>query len=193
MAKNRISCCIPNIQLAKDFKGKSPVKAGLSYFWGMQYQVAFNSPLGLLIVKSDGSSVTEISFSENDLQEQLSCEVLERCKSQLLDYFSGKIRFFDLPLKAEGTPFQQRVWAELMKIPFGETITYMELAVRLGDPKSIRAAGTANGRNPIAIIIPCHRVIGAGNKLTGYAGGIWRKKGLLELEMQYNPNKRTLF
>ena len=169
------------------------MKAGLSYFWSMQYQVSFDSPLGLLIVKSDGSSVTEISFSENDIPEQLSCEVLERCKSQLLDYFSGKIMFFDLPLKAEGTPFQQRVWAELMKIPFGETITYMELAVRLGDPKSIRAAGTANGRNPIAIVIPCHRVIGAGNKLTGYAGGIWRKKGLLELEMQYNPNKRTLF
>jgi len=81
----------------------------------------------------------------------------------------------------------------LLKIPFGETITYLELAVRLGDAKAIRAVGTANGRNPIAIIIPCHRVIGAGNKLTGYAGGIWRKKWLLELEMKFNPNKRTLF
>jgi len=100
---------------------------------------------------------------------------------------------FDLPLSPEGTEFQQKVWAELLKIPYGETITYMDLAVRLGDAKVIRAAGTANGRNPIAILIPCHRVIGAGNKLTGYAGGIWRKKILLEIEMKYNPTKRTLF
>jgi methylated-DNA-[protein]-cysteine S-methyltransferase len=81
----------------------------------------------------------------------------------------------------------------MLKIPNGETITNKDMAVRLGDPKCIRAAGTANGKNPIAIIIPCHRVIGAGNKLTGYAGGIWRKKMLLELEMKYNPTKRTLF
>lgn len=134
-----------------------------------------------------------VSFSENDLQEQNSCEVLESCKAQLKDYFSGNLKAFDLPLSPEGTEFQQKVWAELIKIPYGETITYMELAVRLGDAKAIRAAGTANGRNPIAIIIPCHRVIGAGNKLTGYAGGIWRKKILLEIEMKYNPTKRTLF
>jgi len=169
------------------------VKAGLSYFWGMQYQISFNSPLGFLILKSDGQSVTAISFSENDIQEQNPCNVLESCKAQLDDYFSGKSLTFDLPLSPEGTEFQQKVWAELLKIPYGETITYMNMAVRLGDPKCIRAAGTANGKNPIAIIIPCHRVIGAGNKLTGYAGGIWRKKLLLELEMKHNPTKRTLF
>ena len=159
----------------------------------MQYQISFKSPLGFLILKSNGESVTEISFAENEIQEQHSCEVLESCKAQLDDYFSGKSLVFDLPLAAEGTEFQQKVWAELLKIPYGETITYMDLAVRLGDPKCIRAAGTANGKNPIAIIIPCHRVIGAGNKLTGYAGGIWRKKLLLELEMKHNPTKRTLF
>lgn len=164
-----------------------------SYFWGMQYQISFNSPLGFLILKSDGQSVTAVSFSENDIQEQNSCEVLETCKTQLDDYFNGKSLKFDLPLSPEGTEFQQKVWAELLKIPYGETITYMDMAVRLGDPKCIRAAGTANGKNPIAIIIPCHRVIGAGNKLTGYAGGIWRKKMLLELEMKHNPTKRTLF
>lgn len=159
----------------------------------MQYQISFKSPLGFLILKSNGESVTEISFAENDIREQNSCEVLESCKAQLDDYFSGKSLAFDIPLAAEGTEFQQKVWTELLKIPYGETITYMDLAVRLGDPKCIRAAGTANGKNPIAIVIPCHRVIGAGNKLTGYAGGIWRKKMLLELEMKHNPTKRTLF
>jgi methylated-DNA-[protein]-cysteine S-methyltransferase len=96
-------------------------------------------------------------------------------------------------LNTEGTVFQQKVWTELLKIPYGETITYMELAIRLGDVKAIRAVGTANGRNPIAIIIPCHRVIGSGNKLTGYAGGIWRKKALLELEMKHSVRKDMLF
>lgn len=164
-----------------------------SYFWRMQFQTSFQSPVGFLILKSDGQAITSVSFSETDIQEQNSCAVLETCKEQLANYFSGKSQAFDLPLSPEGTEFQQRVWAELLKIPYGETITYMDMAVRLGDPKCIRAAGTANGRNPIAIIIPCHRVIGAGNKLTGYAGGIWRKKGLLELEMKYNPAKTTLF
>lgn len=149
--------------------------------------------MGFLILKSDGQSITSVSFSEDDIQEKNTCEVLERCREQLEDYFSGRLVAFDLPLAPDGTAFQQKVWAGLLKIPYGETITYMELAVRLGDALAIRAVGTANGRNPIAIIIPCHRVIGAGNKLTGYAGGIWRKKILLELEMKYNPTKRTLF
>ncbi len=159
----------------------------------MQYQISFNSPLGFLVLKSDGKSIKEISFSENELHEQLSCELLERCREQLEVYFSGNLMAFDLPLSPEGTEFQQKVWAELLKIPYGETITYMELAIRLGDAKAIRAAGTANGRNPIAIVIPCHRVIGAGNKLTGYAGGVWRKKILLELEMKYSVRKNMLF
>jgi len=159
----------------------------------MEYQISVASSLGSLILNSDGQSITGICFTEKDVQEQNSCEVLERCKEQLENYFSGNIQSFDLPLHPEGTEFQRRVWNELMKIPYGETITYMELAIRLGDPKAIRAVGTTNGRNPIAVIIPCHRVIGAGNKLTGYAGGIWRKKLLLELEMKYNPSKRTLF
>jgi len=159
----------------------------------MQYQASFESPVGFLTLKSDGQAITSVSFSETGTQEQNSCVVLETCKEQLADYFCGKSQAFDLPLSPEGTEFQQRVWAELLKIPYGETITYMEMAVRLGDPKCIRAAGTANGKNPIAIVIPCHRVIGAGNRLTGYAGGIWRKKILLELEIEYNPTKRTLF
>lgn len=159
----------------------------------MEYQITFLSPLGFLVLKSDGQAVTEISFTERDLHEINSCEVLEYCKEQLMDYFSGNLMAFDLPLSPEGTGFQQKVWTELLKIPYGETITYMELAVRLGDGKAIRAVGAANGRNPIAIIIPCHRVIGSGNKLTGYAGGIWRKKFLLELEMKNSVRKNLLF
>lgn len=159
----------------------------------MKYQIKVESPLGILILKSDGQSVTEISFSEEIQEIRNSCAVLESCREQLNDYFAGKLVSFDLPLIPEGTEFQQRVWAELLRIPYGETITYMELAVRLGDVKAIRAVGTANGRNPIAIIIPCHRVIGAGNKLTGYAGGIWRKKALLELEMKHSVRKDMLF
>lgn len=159
----------------------------------MDFISSISSPLGFLILKSDGQSITGISFSKNDIQEQNDCDVLLKCKEQLNNYLSGKTNAFDVPLNPEGTEFQQKVWNELLKIPYGETITYMELAVRLGDPKAVRAVGTANGRNPIAIIIPCHRVIGAGNKLTGYAGGIWRKKIVLELEMKHNPAKRTLF
>ena len=159
----------------------------------MEYQISLSGQFGFLVLHSDGISVTKISFSELDIQEQNSCAVLEKCIKQLTDYLSGKLQIFDVPLNPEGTDFQKKVWAELALIPYGETITYMELAVRLGDPKAVRAVGAANGRNPIAIIIPCHRVIGAGNKLTGYAGGIWRKKLLLELEMKYNTNKRTLF
>ena len=159
----------------------------------MEFQSSYKSPLGFLILKSDGLAVTEISFSEFELQEQNDCAVILRCKQQLDDYFSGKLVGFNLPLNAEGTEFQKKVWAELIKIPYGETISYMELAVSLGDAKAVRAVGTANGRNPIAIVIPCHRVIGAGNKLTGYAGGIWRKKILLELEMKHSIRKNSLF
>ena len=159
----------------------------------MQYQTSYNSPLGFLNLKSDGQFITEISFSESELQEQNDCAVILQCKQQLEDYFSGKSIEFDLPLNPKGTEFQQKVWNELIKIPYGETITYMELAVSLGDAKAVRAVGTANGRNPIAIVIPCHRVIGAGNKLTGYAGEIWRKKILLELEMKHSIRKNSLF
>ena len=159
----------------------------------MKYQSHYRSPLGFLLLKSDGVSITEISFSEIELQEINPCAVLLKCEQQLENYFSGKSLDFQLPINPEGTEFQKKVWAELLKIPNGETITYSELAVRLGDPKLVRAVGMANGRNPVAIVIPCHRVIGVGNKLTGYAGGLDRKLWLLEHEIKYNPSKQTLF
>jgi methylated-DNA-[protein]-cysteine S-methyltransferase len=102
--------------------------------------------------------------------------------SQLRDYFAARLREFCLPLDAEGSPFQKRVWGELVKIPYGETRSYGQIAAALGSPAAVRAVGAANGANPIAIVIPCHRVIGAGGKLVGYGGGLPLKKRLLELE-----------
>ncbi|MGE7776605.1 methylated-DNA--[protein]-cysteine S-methyltransferase [Chitinophaga sp. NPDC101104] len=123
---------------------------------------------------------------ETSIQQAFPAEsptpLLRECAAQLEAYFRKDLRAFDLPLRQEGSPFQQLVWQNLLTIPFGETITYLALAKRLGNVKSIRAAGTANGRNNIAIIVPCHRVIGSGGALTGYAGGIWRKQFLLDLE-----------
>ena len=103
-------------------------------------------------------------------------------RAQLAEYFAGQRQQFDVPFKRSGTPFQQRVWQELVRIPFGTTITYAQLAQRIGQPTAARAVGHANGRNPISIIVPCHRVIGADGKLTGYAGGIDNKQWLLAWE-----------
>jgi methylated-DNA-[protein]-cysteine S-methyltransferase len=111
-------------------------------------------------------------------------DILEQTVTELRSYFSGIHREFSIPLQPHGTTFQQSVWAELQKIPFGKTISYGELAKRLGDPLLTRAVGTANGSNPISIIIPCHRVIGANGHLTGYGGGIERKRWLLDHEAE---------
>ena len=159
----------------------------------MKYLSTYKSPLGTLVLQSDGLSITAISFDEGDLQGKDNCDLLRECEQQLDDYFCGRSIGFDLPLDPQGTAFQKKVWNELLHIPGGEPITYSELALRLGDPKLVRAVGTANGRNPIAIVIPCHRVIGLGNKLIGYAGGLERKRWLLSHEMKYHPSKGTLF
>ena len=108
--------------------------------------------------------------------------LLKETIRQLRAYFAGELRAFDLPLDMQGTPFQKRVWKELEKIPYGETRSYMQIAVAVGAPKAVRAVGAANGSNPIPIIVPCHRVIGTSGKLTGYGGGLPLKKRLLELE-----------
>jgi methylated-DNA-[protein]-cysteine S-methyltransferase len=107
---------------------------------------------------------------------------LSEARAQLQAYFAGELRGFELPLAAEGTPFQQRVWRALCDIPYGETISYGELARRIGQPAAARAVGLANGQNPIAIVVPCHRVIGANGSLTGYGGGLERKRWLLAHE-----------
>jgi methylated-DNA-[protein]-cysteine S-methyltransferase len=108
--------------------------------------------------------------------------VLRDCVRQVAEYFAGTRRRFELALGAEGTPFQRRVWDQIARIPYGKTITYADLAARSGAPGSARAAGAATGRNPLAIVVPCHRVVGARGELTGYAGGVPRKARLLALE-----------
>jgi methylated-DNA-[protein]-cysteine S-methyltransferase len=149
------------------------------------------TPLGTAKISGDENGISQISI----LQEgEISAKVpknLKEAVSQLQDYFEGKRNDFDFKLNPQGTDFQQKVWQELLNIPFGKTISYLDLAKKLGDPKVIRAAASANGKNPLWIVVPCHRVIGADGSLTGYAGGLWRKKWLLEHE---NPtNQQSLF
>ncbi len=152
----------------------------------------YRSPLGAIRLCSNGKSLTELSFEEplpattSDPVDNLLNETI----GQLTAYFQGKLNRFSIPLEPAGTPFQRRVWEELLNIPFGQTITYQQLAIRLGDPLCIRAAAVANGKNPIGILIPCHRVIGSDGSLTGYAGGLWRKEKLLEVEGVLRPQTR---
>lgn len=119
--------------------------------------------------------------------------LLIQCIEQLIQYFHGERRIFELPIDQEGTAFQQQVWNELMAIPYGRTISYLQLAIRTGDPKATRAVANANGKNNVCIIVPCHRVIGANRELTGYSGGLWRKKWLLDHEMKVAYGVQTLF
>ncbi|OYW76579.1 MAG: cysteine methyltransferase [Sphingobacteriia bacterium 32-37-4] len=118
---------------------------------------------------------------------------MHQCTEQLIEYFHGKRKHFDLPVHQDGTDFQVRVWNKLMDIEYGKTISYLDLAKKLGDPKVIRAAATTNGKNKIAIIVPCHRVIGSDRSLTGYSGGMWRKKWLLQHEFKIANGVQTLF
>lgn len=142
------------------------------------------TPLGIASIKGDAKGVQAVSIL-SDQEQKLSDiiqETLTNTVSQLQEYFSGNRKNFNLSLNPQGTEFQQKVWKELTKIPFGTMVTYLDMAKRLGDPKCIRAAATANGKNPLWIIVPCHRVIGSDGSLTGYAGGLWRKKWLLAHE-----------
>lgn len=144
------------------------------------------SPIGPLTLHSNGRALTGVEFDNPKYPLPRSPSgrdgVLDAARRQLDLYFAGKLKAFDLPLAAEGTAFQQRVWAALRAIPFGATKSYGELAAAIDAPKAQRAVGLANGRNPISIIVPCHRVIGASGALTGFGGGIARKQALLALE-----------
>ena len=143
----------------------------------------YTSPIGLIRIESSEQGISGLIFVENveDESDEPS-EMESQCITQLNEYFCHNREAFDLKLDLKGTAFQKRVWEELLKIPFGKTISYKELSVRLGDVKTIRAVAAANGANPVSIIVPCHRVIGSHGSLTGYAGGLWRKRWLLEHE-----------
>ena len=119
--------------------------------------------------------------------------MLIQCVEQLIQYFHGERRIFEFPISQPGTAFQQGVWIELMTIPYGKTISYLDLALKTGDRKATRAVANANGRNNVAIVVPCHRVIGSNKELIGYGGGLWRKKWLLEHEMKVAYGVQTLF
>lgn len=150
-----------------------------------------SSPLGITKIEGDEKGVAVISvLSEGELSTTIPNQ-LQEAVLQLQEYFEGKRQDFTFKLNPKGTDFQQKVWQELCNIPFGKTISYLDLSKKLGDVKAIRAAASANGKNPLWIVVPCHRVIGTDGSLTGYAGGLWRKKWLLEHE---NPTtQQSLF
>lgn len=156
----------------------------------MNYYHVIDSPIGSLMLTSDGEYLTGTFMGAEATLDRVSASdkwqhnpaLLAEAEAQLRAYFAGELKAFDLPLKPLGTRFQQQVWNCLQSIPYGTTVSYKTVAESLGAPKSMRAVGMANGRNPICIIIPCHRVIGANGTLTGYRGGLWRKQWLMNFE-----------
>ena len=149
----------------------------------------YPSPLGAIEVIASDEGITSVNFADQIPSDHSTPSSLTESISQLHEYFTGKRKDFSLPLAPEGTPFQKQVWKELQTIPHGEKRSYLDIALKLGDKNLTRAVGAANGKNPIAIIIPCHRVIGENGKLTGYAGGLWRKEWLLDFESK-SPQER---
>lgn len=152
----------------------------------------FQSPLGTMTLQANQNGLLGAWFETQTTQPKElgryteTDVILNDAIVQLNEYFSGERKVFELPLAAKGTPFQQQVWHALTKIPFGETWSYQQIANEIGNPKAVRAVGLANGKNPISVVVPCHRVIGKNGKLTGYAGGVERKAKLLELERTEN-------
>lgn len=146
----------------------------------MFYQY-LNSPIGFIKITANNEAINEVIFVENEEEDNPNA-LTQEMTNQLMEYFEGKRKVFNLPLSPIGTSFQQAVWEALCSIPYGETRSYGEIAKMIGNPKASRAVGMANNRNPISIIIPCHRVIGASGKLVGYGGGINKKIYLLDLE-----------
>jgi len=141
-----------------------------------------DSPIGVIEIQASAKAITQVIFSGTEKKAIKTNEITHCCKQQLKEYFKGKRKMFDLPLDQQGTTFQKFVWNCLTQISFGETLSYRDIADMLNNRKAVRAVGGANGRNPISIIVPCHRVIGSNGTLTGYAGGIERKLWLLKHE-----------
>jgi AraC family transcriptional regulator of adaptative response/methylated-DNA-[protein]-cysteine methyltransferase len=174
--------------------GSSPGKSSATEFIAAQF---IETPLGPMLLTAVKEGICLVEFSDRRMLEHnyqvirkkfglpvlpVSTEALEKLKAELAEYFKGNLNVFSVPLAVRGTPFQERVWAELLQIPFGQTVSYQEIASRTADIKAVRAVARANGMNRIGILIPCHRVVGKDGELTGYGGGLWRKRLLLELE-----------
>lgn len=149
------------------------------------------TPLGIATITGDENGIAKIAITDEGIVSEVIPLVLQEAVTQLQAYFEGQRTHFSFKLNPVGTEFQKKVWKGLCEIPFGKTMSYLELAKQLGDVKAIRAVASANGKNPLWIVVPCHRVIGTDGSLTGYAGGLWRKKWLLEHE---NPStQQSLF
>ena len=151
-------------------------------------QANLKTPLGTAVISGDENGISSISvFDEEREISGVIPEALQEAYQQIQDYFNGERIDFTFKINSSGTEFQKKVWQGLLEIPFGKTMSYQELSIQLGDVKAIRAVASANGKNPLWIVVPCHRVIGTDGSLTGYAGGLWRKKWLLDHE---NPVKQ---
>lgn len=149
----------------------------------MIYYITYNAPFGTLYVGEENSSLVFISLSKPQIQISFNpTPCLNKAVSQLNEYFNSKRTSFDLPLNLKGTKFQIKVWQALLSIPYAQTVSYQDIALKIGNPRAVRAVGAANAKNPLAIVIPCHRVIGKNGKLTGYNGGLSVKEFLLNLE-----------
>ena len=152
---------------------------------GERPSCVFDTPVGRLRLVEDQAGICAVQFADGEdapAEAGGQGRFLAQARGQLLEYFAGERRSFDLPLSTHGTPFQEKVWAALRSIPWGETRSYRQVAEMIGSPKAARAVGMANNRNPIPILIPCHRVVGKDGTLVGYAGGLERKRALLDLE-----------
>lgn len=159
----------------------------------------YSCELGTLKISAENLYITEIMFTKDNSPAEVNVNqfphlaIMKTCVEQLNGYFSGNLKEFTFPYQQNGTLFQQKVWSQLGEISFGTTISYMELSKKLGDAKVIRAAASANGRNSLAIVVPCHRVIGSNGSLVGYAGELWRKQWLLNHEAHYGRGVQYLF
>ena len=143
----------------------------------------YETDLGIIGIRDNNNAITEVFYSKSKINDHLKeTPLIRECFNQLKEYFQGTRREFTIPIEAEGSEFQKKVWKALLDIPYGQTRTYKEIAIAIGNEKACRAVGMANNRNPISIIIPCHRVIGANGKLVGYGGGLDIKEKLLNIE-----------
>lgn len=160
----------------------------------MNFCTTIECPLGYVKIEGNSEVICSISFSDfNSTDTEFQPDIARKACYQLEQYFLGKLQVFSLPIHQQGTEFQQKVWAQLKDIPYGKTCSYMAIARKLNNPKSIRAVGNSNGKNSLAIVIPCHRVIGESGKLVGYAAGLERKKWLLQHEAKFANGVQTLF
>jgi methylated-DNA-[protein]-cysteine S-methyltransferase len=146
------------------------------------FKTCYRSPIGLLEIIGSANGISSVSFVDDAIMNDAVPPLLQDCISQLDEYFGGRRKEFSLKLDLAGTEFQKKAWRELQTIPFGRTVSYLDVAMAVGTKESTRAVGRANGQNPIVIIVPCHRVIGSDGSLTGYGGGLWRKRWLLDFE-----------